>query len=108
MLVKIQRRMASRRIGQREHYDEVNQIVVAVRHAPPGGGRWMKSFETDRIKGTRAARAVEVMKVYEDKYPVDAEDVYATLLADIMLHCAVTGNDFDVQLDDAKRQIRML
>jgi hypothetical protein len=69
----------------------------------------MKSFETDRIKGARAARAVDVMKVYEDKYPgVDAEDVYATLLADIMLHCAVTGNDFDVQLDDAKRQIRML
>jgi hypothetical protein len=72
------------------------------------GGEAMRSFETDRIKGARAARAVEVEKMYEDKYPVDAEDVVATLLADIMLHCAVTGNDFDAQLDDAKRQIRML
>jgi hypothetical protein len=68
----------------------------------------MRSFETDRIKGARVARAVEVMKVYEDKYPgVDAKDVVATLLADIMLYC-VTGYYFDAQLDDAKRQIRML
>jgi hypothetical protein len=69
----------------------------------------MRSFETDRIKGARAARAVDVMQVYEDKYPgVDAEDVVASLLADIMLHCAVTGDNFDIELDDAKRQIRML
>jgi hypothetical protein len=49
------------------------------------------------------------MKVYEDKYPdVDPEDVTATLLADIMLHCAITNENFDLQVEDAKRQIRML
>jgi hypothetical protein len=68
----------------------------------------MDLFKADRIKGARAARAVEAMKVYEDKYPgVDAEDVVTTLLSDLMLYCDVFNDDFEWRVKEAKREYRL-
>jgi hypothetical protein len=66
----------------------------------------MTSFEKDRIKGQRAARAIKVLQMYVDEFDIDPEDAEAMLIADLIHAAEVYDRDFEAQVLQARKWVK--